>query len=137
MLTVNAATIRLFLHILGATVWVGGQIVLAGLVPVVRKDAGVDTLRAVARRFQWLAWPAYVLLLVTGVWNLTAEHAGDQSSAYLTTLFVKLLLVGLSGAAAAGHIIVRKPAAKGLLASLALLTALGAAFLGVLLGTGG
>jgi putative copper export protein len=137
MLTVDAATIRLFLHVVGATVWVGGQIVLGGLVPVVRKNAGVDTVRAVARRFQWFAWPAFVLLLVTGVWNLTAVHAADQSSAYLTTLFVKLLLVGLSGAAAAGHIIVRKPAAKGMLASLSLLAALGAAFFGVLLGTGG
>jgi putative copper export protein len=137
MLTVNAATIRIFLHVLGATVWIGGQIVLAGVVPVVRKNAGADTLRAVARRFQWLAWPAYVLLVVTGVWNLTAVHAADQSSAYLTTLFVKLVLVGLSGAAAAGHIIVRQPAAKGLLASLSLLAALGAAFLGVLLGVGG
>jgi hypothetical protein len=117
-------------------VWVGGQIVLAGLVPVVRANAGVDTVRAVARRFQMIAWPGFALLVATGIWNLAAVHASDQSSEYLTTLFVKLVLVGISGAAALAHIMVRKPALKGLMASFALLAALGAAFLGVLLGTG-
>jgi putative copper export protein len=133
LLPVSAATIRLFLHVLGASIWVGGQIVLAGVVPVVRADAGPDTLRAVARRFQWIAWPGFVLLVATGIWNLSVVHVSDQSGEYITTLFVKLLLVGLSGAFAFAHIIVRRPAAKGILASLALLAALGAAFLGVLL----
>lgn len=41
MLPVHAATVRLFLHVLGATVWVGGQIALAGIVPVVRRHAGI------------------------------------------------------------------------------------------------
>jgi putative copper export protein len=121
------------LHVLGATVWIGGQIMLAGLVPVVRRTGGRDSVLAVARRFQWIAWPGFVLLLVTGVWNLFAVHVGDQSTEYLTTLFVKLLLVGVSGAAAIAHVVVRKPAAKGALASIALLAALAAAFLGILL----
>ena len=77
------------------------------------------------------------LLLATGVWNLFAEKVGDASGSYLTTLFVKLLLVGVSGAAAAGHIVVarRRPALGGALAGVALLAALGATFLGLLLGT--
>ena len=45
------------------------------------------------------------LLIVTGVWNLFVVHPGDQSSAYLTTLLVKLLLVAVSGIAAALHIV--------------------------------
>ncbi len=135
MLPVHAETVRLFLHILGATVWVGGQIVLGGLVPVVRAVGGRDTVSAVARRFQWVAWPGFALLLVTGVWNLVAIHASDQSSQYLTTLFVKLLLVAVSGVAAALHIVVarRRPALGGALAGIALLAALAATFLGVLL----
>jgi putative copper export protein len=137
MLPAHVATIRLFLHILGATVWVGGQIVLAASVPVVRRFGGIDTARAVARRFQMVAWPAFALLIVTGVWNLFAAHAGDQSGAYLTTLFVKLLLVAVSGIGATGHIVfARKRPALGSLAGLGLLAALGATFTGVLLATG-
>ncbi len=139
MLHVNTATVRLFLHVLAATIWVGGQIALAAVVPVVRRVAGPDALRAVAQRFQQVAWPAFVVLVATGVWNLLAVHAGDQSSSYLTTLFVKLLLVGVSGATAAVHIAIarRHPALGGAMAGIALLSALGALFLGLLLTTSG
>ena len=115
--------------------WVGGQVVLAGVVPVVRKFGGIETARAVARRFQLIAWPAFVLLLVTGVWNLFAVNVSEQSGSYLTTLMVKLLLVAVSGICAAGHIVVvrRQPALGGMLAGLALLAALAATFVGVLL----
>jgi uncharacterized membrane protein len=135
VLPVHASTIRLFLHVFAAIVWVGGQIALAVLVPVARRTGGVETTRALARRFQLVAWPAFALLIATGVWNLFAVHAGDQSSAYLTTLFVKLLLVGVSGAGALAHTLLarRRPALGGALAGVALLAALAATFLGVLL----
>lgn len=138
MLPISATTIRLFLHILAATVWVGGQVALAGVVPVVRQLGGRDAARAVARRFQLIAWPAFAVLIVTGIWNLLAAKIGDQSSAYLTTLSVKLALVVVSGSAAAGHIVLarRRPALGGALAGLALLAAVGATFVGVLLTTG-
>lgn len=138
MLTVHASTVRLFLHVLGATVWVGGQIALAGVVPVVRRLAGPDGTRAVARRFQYIAWPAFALLIVTGVWNLMAIHVGDQSSSYDATLFVKLVLVAISGLCAFGHTLLarQRPALGGMLAGLALLAALAATFVGVLLNTG-
>ncbi len=45
MLSVNWDTIRLFLHVLAATIWVGGQITLAALVPVLRR-AGTQISRA-------------------------------------------------------------------------------------------
>jgi putative copper export protein len=135
MLPVHATTIRLFLHVLGAAIWVGGQIALASIVPIARRVGGVEVTRAVARRFQQVAWPAFALLLATGVWNLVAEKVGDRSSQYRTTLLVKLLLVAISGACAFGHILVarRRPVLGGALAGLALLTALGATFFGVLL----
>ena len=135
MLPVDATTIRLFLHVVAAAIWVGGQIALAGIVPVARRLGGLEVTRAVARRFQLVAWPAFAVLITTGVWNLVAEKVGDQSSQYLTTLLVKLLLVGVSGACALGHILVarRSPALGGALAGLALLAALGATFFGVLL----
>jgi len=135
VLPVDSTTIRLFLHVLAAMVWVGGQIALAGVVPVVRRFGGVDATRAAARRFQLIAWPAFAVLIVTGVWNLFAVHVGDQSGRYLTTLFLKLLLVAVSGICAFGHILVarRRPALGGAMAGLALLAALAATFLGVLL----
>jgi hypothetical protein len=37
VLAVSWDTIRLFLHVLAATIWVGGQIVLAALVPILRR----------------------------------------------------------------------------------------------------
>ena len=135
MLPVHATTIRLFLHVLAATVWVGGQIALASVVPVARRLGGVDVTRAVARRFQLVAWPAFAILLATGVWNLFAENVGDQSGRYLTTLLVKLVLVAVSGACALGHILFarRRPTVGGVLAGFAFLAALGATFFGVLL----
>lgn len=135
MLPVHATTIRLFLHVLAATVWVGGQIALASIVPIARRLGGVEVTRAVARRFQLVAWPAFAVLLGTGVWNLVAVNVGDQSGRYLTTLLVKLVLVAVSGACALGHILFarRSPAVGGVLAGLALLGALGATFFGVLL----
>ena len=138
MLPVHASTIRLFLHVIAATIWVGGQVVLAAAVPVVRKSGGVEATRAVARRFQALAWPAFAVLVITGVWNLFAVHAGSQSAAYDRTLAVKLALVAVSGAGALAHTMLarRRPAVGGMLAGVALLAALGATFLGVLLGTG-
>jgi uncharacterized membrane protein len=135
VLPVHASTIRLFLHVLAAIVWVGGQIALAALVPVARRTGGVETTRALARRFQFVAWPAFALLVGTGIWNLFAVHVGDQSSSYLTTLFVKLLLVGVSGAGALAHTLLarRRPALGGALAGVALLGGLGASLVGVLL----
>jgi len=78
VLPVTARSIRLFLHVLGATVWVGGQLSLGAIVPALR-PYGVEPLRAAARAFQRVAWAAYLLLIVTGVWNLFAVHAADQS----------------------------------------------------------
>mgnify|MGYP006279227953 CR=1 FL=1 len=135
MLPVTAAGIRLTLHILGACVWIGGQFVLVVEIGVVRAHGGQDATRAVARRFGLVAWPAFGLLVATGIWNLLTLDAAEQSSAYMTTLMVKLGLVVVSGAAAAGHTALtrRNPALGGILAALALAAAIAAAYLGVLL----
>ncbi len=69
--------VRLFLHVLGATVWVGGQIVMLGLVPAAR-TIGADAPRRLARAFARLAWPAYALLVVTGFWNVSTFSFADR-----------------------------------------------------------
>ena len=135
MLPVTATTVRLFLHVLAATVWVGGQLTLAGLVPSLRALGG-DAPRVAPRRFNRIAWPACAILVPTGVWNLVAVDVGDTSIEYQITLFIKLIVVAASGISAAAHI---GAATKGALAfwgALSGLTALAALFLGILLSAG-
>jgi putative copper export protein len=138
MLPVTAATIRLFLHVLGATVWVGGQITLAGLVPGLRTlgpEAGPEATRAAARRFNLIAWPAFALLVVTGVWNIAAEHP-TFGTAYTTTLMVKIVVVAASGITALVHTQAKSRMMLAVFGALTGITALAALFLGIMLATG-
>ena len=134
MLPVHAATVRLFLHVLAATIWVGGQLTLAGLVPVVR-TLGPDATRAVARQFDRIAWPAFAVLVATGIWNLVAIDVADTSTRYQATLGVKLLLVALTGGGAAVHRAAASRRALAIGGAAAGIGALGALFLGILLRT--
>lgn len=102
VLTPSLDTIRLFLHVLAAGVWVGGQIVLAGVVPSVRK-VGPEATSALANAFQRIAWPAYVVALATGIWNLFAIDMGEQTSAWNVTFGIKFLLVIIMGLTAVLH----------------------------------
>jgi putative copper export protein len=130
MLSVNANTIRLFLHVLAATVWVGGQLTLAGLVPALR-GLGPDAPRTVARRFNRIAWPAFGVLFLTGLWNLAETHVGDRSSEWIATLFAKLAIVALSGISAALHTRAATKKALAIWGALSGLSALLALFYGV------
>ena len=131
MLPVHASTIRLFLHVLAATVWVGGQLTLAGLVPGLRA-LSPDAPRAVARRFNRIAWPAYALLVATGIWNLLDTDAPFDGK-YGATLMVKLTVVALSGVSAFAHSISKSKAGLAVWGALTALSALAALFLGIVL----
>jgi uncharacterized membrane protein len=155
MLPISIDTVRLFLHVLAATVWVGGQLTLGVVIPALRPaaddpdpEAARVRIRAVAQRFQRAAWIAFAVLLATGVWNLMALHVGDQSGEWLATLFAKLFCVAGSGLAAAIHILVFAPqvraartdaerrraaAFSGACEGVSVLLAVGALFLGVVL----
>jgi putative copper export protein len=130
VLPVGLETVRLFLHVLAATVWVGGQLVLAALVPALRR-AAPEVPRIAARAFNQVAWPAFGVLIATGIWNIAA--LGDRGGAYRTTLTVKLVVVAASGVTALLH--ARATSRRGLAVFGALtgLTALAALLLGVIL----
>ena len=128
MLTIDLDVVRLTLHVLGATVWVGGQIVLAALMGPLRRVAP-EAIAPAARAFAWVSWPAFALLILTGAWMLAG--AGDKSDAYQTTLMIKLVLVALSGIGAALHTFVKSPALKGIWATVGFVSALGVVLLGV------
>lgn len=130
MLPVSADTVRLFLHVLAATVWVGGQLTLAGLVPGLRA-LGPDVPRTVARRFNRIAWPAFGILFLTGLWNLAGTNVGDQAPEWIATLLAKLFVVALSGIGAALHTRAATRRALAIWGALSGLSALLALFYGV------
>lgn len=132
MLRADLDTLRMFLHILGATVWVGGQITLAHLLPTVR-TLGEDAPRALARRFNTLAWSGFALLFVTGIWSVFTVDMANQTTEYHMTLGAKLMVVGVSGAGAAVHSFGRSKLALALGGAAGLLGALGAVVIGVML----
>lgn len=132
MLPVTWDTIRVFLHVTAATVWVGGQLTLAGLVPGLRR-LSPDAPRAVARRFNTIAWPAFGVLVATGLWNLV-EIAPGWDTDYGRTVMVKVLVVAVSGVAAFLHSVARSRAGLAAFGALSGLSALAAVLLGVMLG---
>jgi uncharacterized membrane protein len=128
VLTIDLEVVRLTLHVLAATVWVGGQIVLQALVGPLRKAAPAAVAPA-ARAFAWVAWPAFAVLVLTGGWMMAT--AGDESEAFKLTLMIKLTLVIVSGIGAALHTFLKNPTLKGISAAVGLVSALAVVLLGV------
>ncbi len=102
MLAPALDTVRLTLHVLAATVWVGGQIVMLGLVGPARSLGG-DAPKVLARAFARMAWPAFVVLVATGIWNVAAVHYSSQDSAWKAVLMAKILVVVVAGVGTALH----------------------------------
>ncbi len=123
-------TLRILLHVLAVTVWVGGQIVMLALLPVLR-GAGVDGLAAeAARAFNKVAWPAFAVAFFTGIWNFLAVDVSNATSGWNAVFGIKFLLVVISGGAAFVHSVTDKPAIRGMTGALGFLSALGAFVLG-------
>lgn len=93
--------LRLSLHVLAAAIWVGGQFTLAGLVPTARR-LGEDAPRRIGRAFGRLSWPAYAVLVATGIWNVLAVRGGEPAS-WEVLLGVKIAVVAVAGLAAWAH----------------------------------
>lgn len=87
-----------YLHVLGATVWVGGLITLGALVPAVRRTtADREVLRSMARRFGVISWTALGLQVATGLWMAIDRFP------WSATLNWKIGLVMISALLAAWH----------------------------------
>ncbi|MCS6925356.1 MAG: DUF4149 domain-containing protein [Candidatus Binatia bacterium] len=91
-----------WLHILAAVVWVGGMVFLAAvLVPLSRtlvpREVATLLIQQTGVRFRWIGWACLVLLLLSGVFNLTYRGFDWTWSAWQSpfgqVLTVKLLLV--------------------------------------------
>jgi uncharacterized membrane protein len=62
-------------HVLAAAIWVGGMIFVAlVVVPVIRRKelqgAAARLIHFTGIRFRWVGWACFVLLLVTGLFNV-------------------------------------------------------------------
>jgi copper transport protein len=81
-----------WLHIVGATAWVGGLLALITLLPALRRsdDSGV-TLERLVSRFGRLALVAATVVLLSGVWQGALEVGSWD--ALLATLYGQLLLI--------------------------------------------
>ena len=98
--------ISVWLHIMAATVWVGGTIFLViVLVPAIRRPqfAAVASplIRFTALRFRWVGWVCFGVFVFTGIVNLAARGIGWQElqetafwrGSFGRTLAIKLTLV--------------------------------------------
>jgi len=114
------SVIVLIVHILAVSVWVGGQIVLAGLVPALRAtsddvEEGRRVISVAGRRFQAIAWSAFVVILFTGMWLILEPVSKGTDFGRL--LVEKLVFVTISALAAVAHAVgtgprVRKTSAE-------------------------
>ena len=127
--------LRSFLHLLGVTVWVGGQIVVAGLIPLLRKidrsagpvaDGEMSATQQAAHRFGRIAWPFFALAIITGLWSIGEIEWSASTGGWKTLFFVKMALVAASGVGAWLHARAQRAPERALFASVASLSALAA-----------
>jgi putative copper export protein len=130
---INLLTIRMFVHVLAATVWVGGQLVLGGLIGVVREQAGSPGTKAVARRFALLSWPAFAVSTFTGIWNVLELNISEYPESYKAVFGAKMTCFIVTGAGAALHVLVPAKWAKAIGGAAASLGAIGVLFFAVAL----
>lgn len=133
MVEINEFTVRTTLHILAVSVWVGGQITLAGLLPAIRQLEDELAPKKLARQFNRVAWPAFAVAVITGIWNLFEIDLGNRSTDYQVLLMFKLLVVALSGVSAFVHTQASSRALLAIFGALTGVTAIVAVGLGVLL----
>jgi len=128
----SLTVLRLTLHVLAATVWVGGQIVVAGLLPTIR-GLGEGAPQKIARAFGRLSWPAFWLLVATGVWNYVAIHHASATNGWNAIFGIKMVAVLVAGLGAYLHTKASTPRARGIYAGLGTLASIAALVLGVAL----
>ncbi len=135
MLSPTAVTIRLFLHVIASAVWVGGQFVVAGIVPGMRR-AHPEALKTLAQGFGRVAWPAFGVAVITGMWSLMDIDITSMSSAYQGTVLLKIAFAVVAGIAAAIHSAGKSKVAMAVGGAIGAVCSVAALFLGILLRTG-
>lgn len=102
-------TTMLFLHVLGATVWTGGHLVLSlTVLPRALRERDPQVLLAFESGYERVGMPALALQVVTGLWlawkwlpDLSAWFRLDSTLSWAITAKLTLLAVTLALAASA------------------------------------
>ena len=103
-------TVLRVVHLLSATVWVGGTVALVFVgVPAIRTlegEARATAMRALGHRWRPLGWSAMAVAIVSGLW-LTELNGGFDGGAFDSgfdaTLIAKSVLVALLVSGALVH----------------------------------
>ena len=132
MISPTLDSLRIFLHLLATAVWVGGQIVLGGLVPRLRKSHP-EALTTTAQGFARVAWPAFALLVVTGFWNIFDTDITALDTSYQATLGIKIVLVAIGAIATLAHSASPSKRVKAIGGAIGLLSSLVIFYFGILL----
>ena len=86
----------LWLHLLAAVVWLGGLLFESHILfPLLTKKGWTETVASAVSQFRRVTWTAIVLMVVTGLYNLTRlpPIAHLIESGVVTLLALKLFLV--------------------------------------------
>lgn len=127
-----AGQLLVFVHVLAAATWVGAALGLAWLEPKARAD-GEGGIRGVTDTVRSVCWGSYAVLWGTGVLNVLRIDAGADG-AFGTVFLVKLVLVGVGGAALWTQPEAASPVALRLVSSVLVAAAVGTLYAGLQLG---
>jgi putative copper export protein len=91
----------LLLHILGATIWTGGHIVLATcILPDVLRNKDVESINKFESKFELLGIPALIVQVLTGLWlihnllpSVSEWFTGKNIISTLIIIKLSLLLI--------------------------------------------
>ena len=98
--------LALILHLLGATIWTGGHLILAiGFLPQALRDQDPKIIEAFESKYERIGIPALILQVITGL-TLAYAYIPDVSKWFsfethvATHIFIKLVLLALTVALA-------------------------------------
>ena len=108
------ATLILGVHLVGAALWVGGSVAIGVVATVLgrsERPEAVAELATVAQRLGWVMWPALLVTIATGAYNLTWAFPGGLAPGTTAgnALMVKFGLVALLLITAGAHAFVLGP----------------------------
>ena len=113
------------LHLVGASIWLGGMILMGAFVPVVKPlDSSGGVIKALANRFGQIGWYAYFLSIGTGLSMFLYAWSLSSLNIYF---HIKMTLLVITGVLTFLHTRLSslKPAQKGMMQGLILISTLG------------
>ena len=85
-----------FLHLVSASIWLGGMILMGAFVPTVRKlDSSGTVIKALANRFGQVGWAAYFIAFFSGMGKFLYGWSISSLNSYIHIKMGLLLTTGV------------------------------------------